>query len=563
MDNSILEILSAVGIDFLVFLMLLLGFALYRKLRSPAISVSFDIALKKPFLYEGDYSTMEIAKNVVDMRLSKIYSSLGEWGLLYMIFHKFIIYSIGIMCLLGCGVLVPIYLVGEISADTDFHKTGIRHIITDEMLLIAPLLFIFVFSVIIYAFAAAYYKYFMKMNTDDVIHPSHDYVICVKGIDKQCSPKEMDGMIEKVLISQRGYGVVSVYTLPNYAQTYEKYLKLIEYQNKIKFLKLDLETKGKRVQILNRNLINVDGIGYYEKKVLKKQKKVEEFREKFKNENAGISFVVLENKKLVNEILLTGIGPSDFINTSAWTVKKAPSPGDIIWENYKNSKSSSLIIRIFANLGFIVVFLIILTPTVFETIIDNIFDYFGLDFIGGLIASYFPTLLLVVYQQLILPLVIEFLVSMEKHSKKHRAISSGLKKYMFYMVFYIFLYPLLGQQFLGFLSLLITDNEWQDEFAFKINETGQMFTIFLVHQAFMKNGWDLMVAGKYITSKARAIVAATTTEAELAYQSDPFPFDMEFAISLNVLIITCSFCIVYPLILLPSFAFFALRVISI
>jgi hypothetical protein len=180
----------------------------------------------------------------------------------------------------------------------------------------------------------------------------------------------------------------------------------------------------------------------------------------------------------------------------------------------------------------------------------------------GIVGVYLPSLLLLIYQQVILPEAVEFLVEREKHAYKHDEVSSGLRKYLFYLMFYIFLYPLLGLKFIEFIGIFFeSDNNWQEEFAENINATGQFFTIFLVHETFVKNGWDLMVSGKYFKSKARALLATTDAEKLLAYQAEFFKFDLELAISINVFIIACSFSVVYPIILVPALSFFTLRVI--
>lgn len=561
MDRSILEILTAAGIDLLIFIFLLIGFALYRKFRSKTVVVPLDVTQKNPFMHENSHSAMEILRMVRDLNLDDVYKGIGEWGLLYLSLHKFLIYIMSVMTLLGCGVLLIVYLNGDSSVANDFHMSGIWHIIKDPNLLIFPTVFIGIFSAVLYWFMIGFYKKIMNARTDLVVHPSQEYAIVLKGLDFSVSPLEMNGIIEKVLLEQYGHGVNSVYTIPNYREAYKKYEKLKEYQRKLMFLKYDLETKGTRTQIWGKKLTKVDGIDYYEKKIEKKQESLEALKERHKSSNSGQAIIACDSKLLVNDILLSGISHSSSTNTSAWTVKAASSPEDIIWKNFGKNKSASLAVKIIANFSFMILFLVIMTPTAFELAINSFFDLIGLEILGGFISVYFPSLLLLIYQQLILPFAIDFLVSIERHSKKHSVISSGLKKYLFYMVFYMFLYPLLGQQFIGFLNMIFNNgSEWQEEFAFKISETGQFFTIFLIHQTFMKNGWDLIVADKFFMAKARAVLASTDAEKDLAYQADPFIFDMELAISLNVLIITCSLCVVYPLILIPALSFFTLRV---
>ena len=146
----------------------------------------------------------------------------------------------------------------------------------------------------------------------------------------------------------------------------------------------------------------------------------------------------------------------------------------------------SLLSKLVYNGIFIVLFLIILTPTSFNSLIVEFFESIGAKaIVGGIVGGYLPSLLLLIYQQVIMPEAVEFLVELERHPYKHDEISSGLRKYLFYFAFYIFVYPLFGLQFIQLIDLLInSDSNWEQDFADNINTTGQFFTIFLVHETF-------------------------------------------------------------------------------
>ena len=516
-----LEILSSAGLDLLFFCLLALGYIGYRKLRSPSLNLRLAIEMKKPYMHEGEYSVTEIWKKVKNTKLDEVYSGLGEWGYLYLIFHKYIVYCMSVLCLLGCGILLVIYSSGSSDVKDSFHFISISHILKNHHFLIVPISFIFGFGVFLYSLCYYVFKHFMSFNTEEIIHPTQDYVVYVKGLQTNFSVEQMDAFVEKVFKSQFGPGLEHVYTIPNYIEGYKHYKELIEYQNKLKYYK-----------ILHAN------------------------------ENSGLAFVILDSKSQASSIIELGLEKSDIIDTSEWKTKQAACPGELNWENIGSHKSISFIVKLLTNLLFVLTFLIVMTPANFDVVINWILEYIGFGkLIRGVIGIYFPSLLLLLYQQLILPTAIEFLVNSERHARKNRAVFSGLKKYLFYLVFYIFLYPLFGLQFIDFLWFFAQNGtNWQDTFALKVNQTGQFFTIFLIHEAFMKNGWDLMVTGKFFASGAKALFASTKAEKILAYQSDLFMFDLEIAITLNVLIVTCGLCIVYPLILVPSFCFFFLRV---
>lgn len=119
---------------------------------------------------------------------------------------------------------------------------------------------------------------------------------------------------------------------------------------------------------------------------------------------------------------------------------------------------------------------------------------------------------------------------------------------------------MLGIQFTTLVSALAkNDDEWRNLFALQSVKLPEVFTIFVIHQAFLKNGLDLVVASKYLLSEIKSLFTETTIEKQLAFESEPFRFDFELAVSLNTLIIVCSFSIINPIIIVPGILFLVLE----
>ena len=55
-------------------------------------------------------------------------------------------------------------------------------------------------------------------------------------------------------------------------------------------------------------------------------------------------------------------------------------------------------------------------------------------------------------------------------------------------------------------------------------------------------------------------MASTEMERMLAYEADLFPFEQQFAVELNNFVIVLSFCLIYPVVLLPGTLLFGCRV---
>lgn len=66
------------------------------------------------------------------------------------------------------------------------------------------------------------------------------------------------------------------------------------------------------------------------------------------------------------------------------------------------------------------------------------------DIIVGLIGSYLPTIFLVIYMSVILPMTIHWLVKTERYSNLTDETVSCLTKFLIFMIAHIFLAPTVG-----------------------------------------------------------------------------------------------------------------------
>lgn len=560
-DSSITSIISAILLDSIIFSILFAVFLFYRKIRSPVFDLDSEIELKKPYLNESEYDLLPLLQKAYSMSLTSIYSSLGEWGYLYLTLHKYIIYTFMLYILIAFPVLLVVYTLGSSDVDYDSSKLGISHVINNENYLIAPIIFIFIFTAFLGAFIYYYFSAATEQYPDELSRPQRS-VVKISKIPRNFPPEFINYKIKKLLMARHAKDVKMIYTIPFYEKSYLMYLKLQSLNEDLKGLMYKERQTGERPMKLTKRLEKVDAIGYVEGKIEEVKMRILECKEQGIYKNSGKAFVFCNSEKRAKQIIELHIGNDEVLKTAEWKFKTSSNPQDIIWQNIGTHSKFSLISKILYNALFIFLFLMILTPSTFNYLIINLVESIGGGTIlKGIVGVYLPSLLLLIYQQVILPEAVEFLVSQEKHAYKHDEISSGLRKYLFYLIFYIFLYPLLGLKFIELIKLFFDDSiDWEEEFANSINENGQFFTVLLIHECFIKNAWDLMVTGKYFKAKAREVIATTEEEKALAYQAEDFKFDLELAISLNIFIMVCSFAVVYPLIVVPGLGFFLMRV---
>ena len=559
---SVDDILIVTGLDLLVFFLLFIGFALYRKLRSKKIEIELDISILKPYMNEAEYSSYDIAKKVMSMSLEEMYSEVGEWAFVYLNIHKFMAVSLLILSIPGCTILLVLYTYSdEYDEYKDIQKTGISSILKNSNYLVVPAIFLIIFSLVLYIYGWIFLRIILKAKARTPTYFSDELTVMVRKIPKDFSSEFINSIIERNLANDYSDSLASVYTVPNLIEPFIYYRKIKDCERKLKFLMHDLQVNGIRPRIY-RGCKKTDGIFYYENEKARLKGNMKELKKEFKHLNAGVAFIKFSNRQASKLLIMSGLNPSDTVNPVEWECSPAPVACDLIWENIGIDLSYSIIRRLIVNLLFIIAFLVLITPSYLQTIIKKYLDYLHLtSLIVGTLSLSLPSLILLIYQLIILPPAVNFMVSQEKHTKKHTQVTSRLRKYFFFLIFYTLFFPILGLQFLNFLELLL-EGDWKFELGTKVNMTGELFFIFLIHQAFLKNGFDMLVASKYIWSATKAILASTQAERSVCFEAEPFEFDFELAVALNTFCITCSLSVIFPLVLIPGLLFFTIRVMD-
>lgn len=562
---SVDDILIVTGLDLLFFFLLFIGFALYRKLRSKKIEIELDVSILKPYMHEAEHSSYDIAKKVFNMSLEEIYSDVGEWAFVYLNIHKFMAVSLLILSIPGCTILLVLYTYSDEDDEyKDIQKTGISSILKNSNFLVIPAIFLIIFSLVLYIYGWIFLKIILKAKSRTPTLVSDELTVMVRKIPKDFSSEFINSMIKRNLVNDYYDSLTAVYTVPNLIEPYIYYKKIKDCEKKLKFLMHDLQVNGSRPMVY-RGCKKIDGIFYYENEKARFTARMKDKKKEFKHVNAGVAFVKFSNREASKLLIMSGLNPSETMNLIEWECSQAPVACDLIWENIGIDISYSIFRRFIVNLLFIIAFLVLITPSYLQAIIEKYLDYLHLtSLIVGTLSLSLPSLILLIYQLIILPPAVNFMVSQEKHTKKHTQITSRLRKYFFFLIFYTLFFPILGLQFLNFLQLLL-EGDWKLELELgtKVHMTGELFFVFLIHQAFLKNGFDMLVASKYIWSATKAILASTEAERRVCFEAEPFEFDFELAVALNTFCITCSLSVIFPMVLIPGLLFFTIRVIYI
>ena len=211
-------------------------------------------------------------------------------------------YTIGVLLTFGVLILLVIYCFGDTVVGDQFNITGIAHIIDNSELLFAPVLFLFVFSILVFGFANFYYKVVINAESEDLNPPQRNAVLITK-IPRNFPPEFLDEKIKTMLVNKYGSGIVSVYTIPLYQTAYKLYLKVEEYKEKLKYFEYELKTKGTRPTMRVQIFSKVDGIDHCKEKIETLQEEIKKEKKSGIHSNSGRAYIICKNEQLVKEII--------------------------------------------------------------------------------------------------------------------------------------------------------------------------------------------------------------------------------------------------------------------
>lgn len=252
-----------------------------------------------------------------------------------------------------------------------------------------------------------------------------------------------------------------------------------------------------------------------------------------------------------------------YLKTRSWSIKRAPNPQDVLWQNLNVDPHANKLIHFTLTLGFFWVFLFVMTPTSFLVYTQKILIELDLNFLlTGLVSSWLPTLCTLLYQSLVLPLCVKVLVRYERHHSKTAKFNSTLQKFFLYNLFYILILQLFSLQAVSFIDAVFSTS--LDDIlllmADSIAYTGSLFTTFLVHSTLISGGFALLRPGRLIDVIIKKSRAVNDTEQEKAYEIDEFALASNYAKNLTILAIAQVYSVTFPLILVVAMLYFALNV---
>jgi len=546
-------------IDILLLILMLLFFVPFKNLRSHPDAIG-----KTPPYCERTATVASLASRVYNANDEEILRNCRFEGYSFLVNVRLYCILVAIISVIGLGMLIPIYYQGSSKVDSDLNEVAVQHILDNERYLWA-VFFCWVFFSLLFYGIAGYYLY--KVHSIETLERQAIETQSVQ-ITKLPKTKPADDVQKRIVdyFKKRFPGcVLSVYVVPDVTEIYI-------LQNQLKVAKQNMASAESYVDLKNKRPVvrslcgSEDAIEYYVKEIKDCNQQIELLKPSARDYCLGYAYVIFQNPVDASDFVHSGSHPEPkILDFTYWEVSKAPSPKDIIWENQKSKMVYNLGFRVFLEVGFFIVFLIILTPTSMYDMIDDTFTNIGLGhFFRTFLAAYLPSLIPMLLHTVILPEAITLVVDLERHQTKSGALSSRLFKFIAFSMFYIVLVPMLG---LGATELL--KQIWEDDtdtwtviFAEKLMHAGHIFCLYMIHMTFLGFGFELLQIPKVIKVLWDRWRALTVEDALKAYDADELDQARQFSMNLTTLGIVLIFSVVYPLILVFGACYFLLRLIS-
>jgi hypothetical protein len=309
----------------------------------------------------------------------------------------------------------------------------------------------------------------------------------------------------------------------------------------------------------------VDALNYYQEQEEISIGKVKSHRIVGKAFNCGYGFVVCNSKETAQTIMqqFQSSIEKNYMGCKEWELQPAPAPRDILWENMGSMPKLTFALKWMWTILFVILFMVVLSPPTVLALINTLLDTLGVtDLVAALLFQYLPSLVIFLYQRVLVPEVIKFMANREQHLTNSGVMKSRLEKYLLFNVIFAFIVPLLGLQAVDLIITFVKEDVslWNERFAERLENTGQLFTIYIIHLAFLSNGFDLLQLMRIVRLRINLRGKITEQEKMRAYKPDRFNFGYHYAMSLTALLIVLSFSIVYPLIIPFGLLYFCIKV---
>lgn len=536
MDETSWALVLALSLDLAISVTVFLLYLVVKKYRSQHVGRTQTA----PF-NEAEYSVVAAWKKTWAMSMPEVSRYCSIESQMFLELQKTILWLLAAMTVLAFAILVPVYSVGEDEIQTELEKIGFSHVSKSPELAAAIAFCLILSSGFSYWIVLRFVENTLVLSSEKEVTSAW---VQITGLNTEKLAEAVKSELKNTL-EQNSEEII---VLPDYRKAYkvlEDYIancKLLTHYQALN------EVKGGRVRIgVCRKR---DAVEHYFGKLLKLKGLLEEEVAQAQFRNCGVAFVRLTNPG--GELPKKGCAGGE-------ETYEADQPAEIQWRNVHINQKKMRCRRLSITLGFLLLFMVVLTPATFLNYVGAVAD--ANPALVGFMACYIPTLALLVYQSGILPIIVYYIVKLEKHSSLSREMKKTMILFLLYMVTHVFLVPAMGLQVIDFVAAVVQGDlsEIGTGMVSRVVVSALFFNIMIVHSVFIGNGFYLLqfgVIAKILWGRRNAV---TEEERQVAHEAVPFKFPLRYAESLNLFAIVLSFSLVFPVILAFGFCYFLIR----
>ncbi|TRY76367.1 hypothetical protein TCAL_11352 [Tigriopus californicus] len=539
-----------------------------------------DLAHEPDSMSSVDYSEVDSSvcswiTSVFTLSDDKFMRKCGLDVVQYLRFQRHLILLVLIMSLVCVGIILPINFQGEIQGTkVDFGHTTISNLQgSDERLWVHVILCILFFPVGVYLMRR--FSVDLKMDAEDCI--SSRTLMLVGVPESQCSLANLRRHFHEAYPNypiediQLAFDVSTLCDLDAKRELARRARVYCEtYQSRYG---AGQQMKPFACGILFTNCHcwprccpSVDALTFYTREEACLKQAVEDEKRRIKNKSIGMAFVTFANlheAKLVKKDFKAKCqclaapptsSISDRLETYNWSVRFAPPPEDIYWENLNDTHRLFFVKALLIN---VVVFIVLFFFTSPAYIISELELFLNFKDITkwSKINDFLPTLMLWTLSAL-LPIIVAYSDWWMGHWRRSVENLWIFRKVYFYLLFMVLILPSIGLTSLrAMLEFFIHSQSDPDENMLKwscifLPDNGAFFVNYVITSALVGTALELMRFSELFMYAIRLMFTRSVAETPSARKANllEFPFGFNYGWMLLIFALTSAYAVVCPLI---------------
>jgi hypothetical protein len=365
-DGSVSGLVVAAVIDAIIFTILVVVFSTTKDKRSRP--PEDPVPKECPIRDEHQTSFTQAIKGVLSTPIPTQIEQIGKETWAYLQVHKIFALVMASFAVFGWVPLIAVYIAGDSSVDTDVDQTSLGHIYSEEDMLAAPMVFLFVFS-IIYAVSLFYLTRHFNTNAlhqPEAEKPTASNILMLEGLPKDLVSHEHSpqllAVIREVFSEAQG-----AYIVPDYAAAYRTSLLVKQTKETLANTKQREAVTGKE-ELLRPKLCagKVKAVEFLTSKIAQLEATQTEELDKGRNKTSGQAFIEFSSAAGATLAQLTfraqKWAEGNAYGMSKLEVRHAPSTEELNWHNLDANASKVRVMKVVYQSLFVLIFLIFLTP---------------------------------------------------------------------------------------------------------------------------------------------------------------------------------------------------------